>query len=329
MNNLDLEQPPIIRPIDSGENRPIWSVMIPTYNCADYLRETLEGVLRQDPGEEYMQIEVVDDFSTRDDPEAVVEELGQGRVKFFRQEKNVGSLRNFETCINRSRGILVHQLHGDDSVLPGFYSKMQRLFDRFPDIGAAFCRHEFIDSQGNHLSYSKMEQEEAGILDEWLYRIAQRNRMQTPSVVVKREVYEILGAFRSVHYGEDWEMWVRIASKYAVGFEPTPLASYRKHSSSISGQYVRTAQNIRDIQKVIQIINTYLPVDQQKALKKYATKHYAKQAFKMAKGLYRQYVDKIGATAQLKEAIRMNNDPEFMLEVLKFYLKMVIRRTSS
>ena len=65
----------IIFPVPEGIPRPLLSVMIPTYNCANYLRETLTSVLTQDPGVELMQIEVVDDHSTKDDPEAVVREL--------------------------------------------------------------------------------------------------------------------------------------------------------------------------------------------------------------------------------------------------------------
>ncbi|HZY25562.1 MAG TPA: glycosyltransferase, partial [Bacteroidales bacterium] len=76
--------------------------MIPTYNCAHYLRETIASVLAQDPGPEIMQIEVVDDHSTRDDPEVVVKELAGDRVGFYRQSQNVGYIKNFETCLQRS-----------------------------------------------------------------------------------------------------------------------------------------------------------------------------------------------------------------------------------
>ena len=100
-----------IPPVPEQADRPLWSVMIPTYNCANYLRETLASVLAQDPGPEAMQIEVVDDHSTRDDPAATVKELGRGRVQFYRQTRNLGYIKNFETCLQRSRGKIIHLLH--------------------------------------------------------------------------------------------------------------------------------------------------------------------------------------------------------------------------
>ena len=93
-----------VPPVPAGTARPRWSVMIPTYHCADYLAHTLRSVLRQDPGPDAMQIEVVDDRSERDDPERVVRDVGGGRVSFFRQPQNVGHVRNFNTCLQRSRG---------------------------------------------------------------------------------------------------------------------------------------------------------------------------------------------------------------------------------
>ena len=60
--------PERIPPVDSQVDRPFWSVMIPTYNRATYLERTLASVLAQDPGPQKMQIEVVDDASTSDDP---------------------------------------------------------------------------------------------------------------------------------------------------------------------------------------------------------------------------------------------------------------------
>lgn len=64
-----VEHPPTVAPLAPSAERPFWSVMIPIYNCReDYLRETLGSVIRQDPGVEHMQIEVLDNCSTIGDP---------------------------------------------------------------------------------------------------------------------------------------------------------------------------------------------------------------------------------------------------------------------
>jgi glycosyltransferase involved in cell wall biosynthesis len=129
---------PLIAPVPEGVPRPLWSVMIPTFNCAGYLREALTSVLAQDPGPRLMQIEVVDDCSTKDDPGAVVAELGKGRVQFHRRSRNDGHTANFRTCLERSRGRLVHLLHGDDAVRDVFFRNLQAVFDSRREIGAAF-----------------------------------------------------------------------------------------------------------------------------------------------------------------------------------------------
>lgn len=243
------------------EVRPLWSVMIPTYNCAAYLRETLTSVLAQDLGSELMQIEVVDDHSTKDDPKAVVEELGRGRVSFYQHPQNVGSIQNFNTCLQRSRGKLVHLLHGDDCVRDGFYQKLQQAFDRDPTIGAAFCRYLYVDEHSHWQNISWLEQPESGVLNNWLERIAVQQRIQPPSIVVQRSVYEELGGFdsRICCCAEDWEMWLRIASHCAVWYEVEPLALYRIQSKSLTGRCAQTGQNIRDLSKIIDFSNSYLP----------------------------------------------------------------------
>ena len=123
------QRPPVIAPVKDGVQRTLWSVMIPVYKGSHYLKETLEAVLQQDPGPEKMQIEVVDDCSTDADVAQLVLQIGKGRVDYYCQPVNVGSLRNFETCLNRSRGHFIHLMHGDDRVKQGFYKEMEILFE--------------------------------------------------------------------------------------------------------------------------------------------------------------------------------------------------------
>lgn len=302
---------PAIPPVPPDVARPLWSVMIPVYHSAHHLRETLVRVLAQDPGPDAMQIEVVDDHSTLDAPEAVVREVGGGRVEFFRQERNVGHSRNFATCLERSRGRLVHLLHGDDYVLDGFYEIIARAFERHPEIGAAFSRYVAVDDAGREIVVSPELERESGILHGWLERIAQGQLLQPPSIVVRREVYERLGGFdtRIRTYGEDWEMWVRIAAFYPVWHQVEPLAAYRIGSESLSSRAMRTGQNLRDLALAIETNALVLPPETAGRVSRIARANNALGAIRRARRLLGRGGDIRTALVQLVGALRMSPTP--------------------
>ena len=318
-----------ISPVPKMEVRPLWSVMIPTYNCADYLRKTLAAVLAQDPGPELMQIEVVDDCSTNDNPAAVVAELGKNRVQFFRQSKNLGVTKNFDTCLERSQGHLVHILHGDDLVLEGFYSKMQNAFEQQSDIGAAFCRQIFIDDEGNQLALSDLQQDKSGILNNWLERLASEQRIMTPSIVVRREAYEKLGGFdQRLICSEDWEMWVRIAANYPIWYEVEPLAAYRMHNNSNTGRHIRTGEDMRYTRKAISIFKTYLPLTIAERVSKQARETYALSALDMAHSLLAKQ-DIKAALVQMKEALQFTFSARVVRRAIGLVKQALVRQVKN
>jgi len=291
--------------VSSEIERPKWSVMIPTYNCAPFLAEALAGVLAQVPGPDRMQIEVVDDGSD-DDPEAVVRAVGQGRVGFFRQPRNVGHIRNFVTCLERAKGELVHLLHGDDRVEPGFYEKLQAGFDSDPDVGAAFCRYRFIDEAGVELSVSEQEQAAAGPLPDAVERLAQEQIIMTPSIAVRREVYEKLGGFDDrLICSEDWEMWVRIAAVRSIWYEPQILASYRMHGNSNTGRHYRLAQELKYTRLAMELFSEYLPRERANSILHKARTNYAATALANARRLA-DAGDRRGMYAHLSAAVRFD-----------------------
>lgn len=247
--SADLTPPPI-PPVTGDAPRPLWSVMIPTFNCASYLRQTLQSVLARAPGPDQMQIEVVDDVSTKDDPEAVVREVGQGRVLFHRKSQNGGAIANFNTCIERSRGQLVHILHGDDFVLPGFYEKIGAAAAARPDLAFFASRSFFVDEQGIISAVSeRMPVLEVGgkAVEDFYYGTP----IQTPSAVVRRSFYEQHGGFilPLVHCA-DREMWSRAVGWGGGMSLPDVLCCYRVFAANDSGRLARTAENLRDIARL-------------------------------------------------------------------------------
>jgi glycosyltransferase involved in cell wall biosynthesis len=294
--------------------------MIPSFNNAELLTSTLLSVLVQDLGPKEMQIEVVDDYSD-DDLASLVREVGRGRVSYYRHRRNVGHIENFHTCILRSKGEIVHLLHGDDMVLEGFYRHLQVGFDLIPDLGAAFCRCIFIDSQGNELSTAELEQPNAGVLHNALCRIALEQRIMTPSIVVRRAVYEKLGAFdRRLRCSEDWEMWVRIATSYPIWYEPKPLAHYRIHDQSNTGRHIRSAANMAYTRKAIKICQSYTPSDRAKVIARTARRTYAWSALETAR-LLLESGDTAGFWAQLREGLLLARPAPILKEVGRLVFK--------
>jgi glycosyltransferase involved in cell wall biosynthesis len=285
--------------------------MIPTFDCAHHLRQALEGVLEQAPGPETMQIEVVDDASS-DDPEAVVRAVGGGRVGFVRQPANVGQVANFATCIRRARGRYVHLLHGDDVVLPGFYEALQRGLDADPAIGAAWCRWRLIDATGAARDEAEPLQAHAGPLPDPLGVLATEQRIVTPSIAVRRSVYERLGGFDDrLACAEDWEMWVRIATTHGVWYEPQLLAAYRTHAGSTTGRNHRLGHELRYTAMAIDLFARSLPPDRAPAIARTARRTYARTALANARG-FRASGDRGAMLAHLREAVRLSRSPRVL-----------------
>jgi GT2 family glycosyltransferase len=314
----------VIAPVPESAARPLWSVMIPTFNCGRFLPRTLASVLEQAPSPDIMQIEVIDDHSTVDDPEKVVQEVGGGRVGFFRQTANVGHIKNFESCLQRARGHMVHLLHGDDYVLDGFYRVMERPFAESPDIGAAFCRSVLIDEQGHQQCMTSCLQDSSGLLKDALLHLVAEQHIMTPSMVVRRAVYEDLGGFdERLVCGEDWEMWVRIAAHYPVWYEPQCLAVYRMHADSNTNRHVRTGEDTRCIHLAIDIMASHLPESVTPALSRRAKQTYARSAFDTALALLKQR-DVAGGMAVAREAFRLSRSPSVCLYAARRSARMLL-----
>ncbi|GLQ08138.1 hypothetical protein GCM10007913_00700 [Devosia yakushimensis] len=306
---LDMRHRDAVAPLPPGAVAPFWSVMIPTFNCGPYLRETLAAVLAQDQGPERMQIEVVDDASDKDDPAVIVAELGRGRVQFTRQPRNLGHIGNFHICLQRARGEVVHLLHGDDLVEPGFYEALEHGFRAAPDIGAAFCRSGFVDENGSDIGSTEALEERAGPLPDHLALLAGEQRIMTPSIAVRRSAYVALGGFdRRLVCSEDWEMWVRIAARYRVWYEPRPLAKYRMHLHSNTGRHIRSGDDMAYTRKAIDIFAGYLPPAMGRDVVPAARHAYARAALEMAQRMLGRG-DRQAARAQLWQALRLEASP--------------------
>ena len=231
---------------------PAWSIVVPSYNCAAYLPAAIKSVLVQRPSR-VAEFEVVDDRST-DDTAAVLKGFAGDGVRLHVNDENQGPVGNFNTCIRRATGDLVHLLHADDEVLPGFYGRVESAFGH-DGVVAAVCRAEYIDERGSPMTITRAEQEASGVWRRAREVLTVSNRVRPAAVVVRRDAYEALGGFRAdLPHAADWEMWARLAYHGDIWFENAVLARHRVHAASDTARRVADATNIAERAETIRLI---------------------------------------------------------------------------
>lgn len=298
--------------------RPIWSIMIPTYERSRYLLATIESVLAQISERELdkFQIEVVDNCSTNKAIKNIVSKY-KGKVSFYCQPETVNVHTNWNTCIERARGKYIHILHDDDLVDAEFYQRMEVAFNTHPEIGVACCRHQHIDETGCRLKYvSRLHRKKAGIIPNFIEKIAVRSLFDPPAVVVKKEVYEKLGKFNPrMESSADHEMWIRIAVNYQVWFEPQILAFYRIHNNTITSTVLSSGYNLVCARRAIQTFDRLLPPDLSWKLTKQALEECGNYGIRIAfralsKGDLRTTYN------QIREVLKSTHSPKILSTIL-------------
>jgi GT2 family glycosyltransferase len=228
--------------------------MIPAYNNGQYLRRTLESVLCQDLGPDEMQIEVVDGGSTKDNPAEIVRDLGSDRVSVYRLPANRGLAHTFNNCIDRARGHWVHILHGDDTVLPGFYQAYAAVIEAHAQARMVVGQAVFIDEADRWTGiFGPTPPIDGGILADFVKNLAIQQLVVFPSVVVRREAYADVGGFCDLfNHVVDWDMWFRVGQLGPVACVPHPYARYRLHGESETSRLMKSASNTQEVFFIVQ-----------------------------------------------------------------------------
>lgn len=284
-------------------DRPRWSVMIPVHDCANFLVHTLDQVLAQLAGRDDVEIVVVDDNSV-DDPAAVVERIGRGRVGYAPNPGHLGAIGTFNRCLELARGEWVHLLHGDDAVLPGFYPRLEAALLGEPTAVAALCRSRDVDAEDTPIYVGRSYRTGTGVWAGALESLALSNRVRAPSIVVRRSAYEQFGGFRTdLPHAADWEMWTRLAAHGPIVFVDEILTDYRKHAGSDTSTRTRSGANVRERVTAIGVVAAHVAPGRRGRITRRALAYSVAFAARTAAVLLRRG-DWSGAGRQGREAAR-------------------------
>jgi glycosyltransferase involved in cell wall biosynthesis len=199
------------------------SVVIPTYNSAEYIEEALNSVFEQTFNE--FEIIVIDDGST-DNTRTILDKYS-GRIKYFYQNnKGPAGARNHG--IEEVTGKYIAFLDADDIWMPAKLEKQVALFRQREGLGMVTTGVCSFDDKGVFgFSTDKREKLMQGDIARNIFL---KSDIGTPTVMVPKIVFDKVGLFEeNIRYGEDDNMWIRIASHYDVELIDEALVKVRNH----------------------------------------------------------------------------------------------------
>jgi glycosyltransferase involved in cell wall biosynthesis len=210
------------------------SVVIPAYNAAAFLSETLDSVLAQTYTN--LEIIVVDDGSTDATPQLL--EKYSDRIRVLRQV-NAGQAAARNHGAREARGELLAFLDCDDLWDPDKIARQAALLSRFPSALAVYCDHRTIDAQGQPMASSAAlgyPRPSGNILRALLLGPC----IVTPGLVLLRhQAFDEAGGFDEsplMRGHEDYALWLRLAALGSAVYSPDTLVSYRRHNQQASKQ---------------------------------------------------------------------------------------------
>jgi len=202
------------------------SVIIPVYNCERYIADAIRSVQAQTHPP--FEIIVVDDGST-DKTGAVVRACGT--VKYLRQE-NRGEPAARNLGIEHAAGDLIAFLDGDDLWTPDKLAVQVPYLEEHPGYAMVYGDMTTFDDRGTIDESVKQRFHITFPEGNIFLPLFKETLFGSGSVVVRKECFHKVGPFdESLLVGSDYEMWLRIARNFAVGYVDRPVLMYRQHSS--------------------------------------------------------------------------------------------------
>jgi glycosyltransferase involved in cell wall biosynthesis len=209
---------------------PKISVIIPTYNRANYLPQAINSVLNQSAKD--VDIMVIDDGSTDNTKDIIRPYLKS--IKYIRQD-NAGAASARNTGIENAKGEWIAFLDSDDFWEFSHLEKLIEKQQRNPKAALIYSGKRWVDHRGSPIKNPPIQND---FPEGWIFRdLYMHNYISSCSCVfVKRSVLLSLGGFSSIpvfRISEDYDLWLRIAAYSFISAVPKFSVNYRRHESNL------------------------------------------------------------------------------------------------
>lgn len=215
----------------ASEPRTIVDVGIPTLGRPELVREAVESVCAQTLTA--WRLAISENGPAGSETEAALGPyLEDPRITYSATGSVVSGQENWTRLIRRGDAPYVALLHDDDLWDPAFLERRVEFLERHPQCGFVFSGNREIDADGAVLRETRLVLPEGAYAPETFFPILyEHNVIGPPSILVRRDAYEAVGAYFDAEFNPYWdyEMWLRLAARFAAGYLNVRDCSYRMH----------------------------------------------------------------------------------------------------
>jgi glycosyltransferase involved in cell wall biosynthesis len=262
--------------------RPLVSIGLSTYNRADgYLKEALQSAVDQT----YPSLEIiVSDNCSQDGTEALVRGFADPRIRYFRQERNIGANNNFNFCLEQARGVYFLLLHDDDRVDPDFVTACMDAAADAVHYGVIRTGTRLIDARGRVIQ--RRPNGAGGLSTPDLFRawFSGRTAFYLCSTLYNTKELRAVGGFHSrMNLYDDLVPLARLVARHGRVDVHDVKASFRRHDGN-KGAAARTADWCEDSADLLDVMCAEVP-DEAAALRKEGRLHFTLKNYRRASAI--------------------------------------------
>ena len=209
---------------------PLISVVMPFYNAAAFLDESIQSILKQTFRD--FELILINDASSDNSDEVVQKYLSDTRVRYICNDTRTGIVVNLNRGVSAAKAELIARMDGDDISQPERFQRQYDYMSAHKDIALLGSYVEIIDENGVPLQISKKPTEHEDIKKVCFYY----GPFVHPVVMFRKSVVENVGGYRGQYeLTEDIDLFFRIIYEgYRTANLPEVLLKYRQHGGSTS-----------------------------------------------------------------------------------------------
>ena len=231
---------------------PKISVLIPCFQQARFLPETLDSVLRQD----FHDLEVIaSDDASPDHAYSILQDYASrdSRIRIFHQPSNLGMVANWNFCLRQARGEAVKLMGGDDRLDRTDCLSRQWQSLQSPGVALVACARKIIDLDSRFLqTLINLPPEffpSARIIAKML--VHQDNLIGEPVCCLFRCKDATRGFHPDYLQNTDIEMWFHILRFGGLAYDAEPLVDFRKHPSQATTKNTESGLALEEHQSLM------------------------------------------------------------------------------